>query len=225
MTSSHRLLVATAIVLGAAAPAHSQDPAEKPKSAAEKPSRQELRAGLTAKQSQEAVKYAAPAMKELRKKTEGAQEPAADRREFVVGVERFKDKKSSAGNADSPAKAVVTYYRYFDDLTVTAVVDLETGKTTSLDAAQHVRTPLSSEEYEAAKALAKEKSEEVKALFEKYGDKLSVYPQYSQYQPEGDPRNHRVVHLTYRVGKRDLSAPRPVVDLTTMTVDVPKPNE
>ena len=108
---------------------------------------------------------------------------------------------------------------------MTAVVDLETGKTTNLDAAQHVRTPLSGDEYAFAQALAKEKSEEVKALFAKYGDRIEVYPQYSQYTPDGDTRNHRVVRLTYRVGGRDLSVPRPIVDLTTLKVEVPKPSE
>ncbi len=40
---------------------------------------------------------------------------------------------------------------------------------------------------------------------------------------KNDPRVHRVVHLTYRVGKRDLSYPRPQVDLTTRQVETPEP--
>ncbi|MHB1559457.1 MAG: hypothetical protein ACYC61_18570, partial [Isosphaeraceae bacterium] len=36
-------------------------------------------------------------------------------------------------------------------------------------------------------------------------------------------RRHRVVHLNYRVGKRDLSYPRPQVDLTTRRVTLPAP--
>ena len=57
--------------------------------------------------------------------------------------------------------------------------------------------------------MARERSEQVKALYQKFGDKLSVYPQFSQYTAKDDPRVHRVVHLTYRVGTKDLSYPRP----------------
>src|SRR6476620_7654041 len=45
------------------------------------------RPGLTAQQTKEAVNLTKGAMTELRKKTEGATDPAADRREYVVGVE------------------------------------------------------------------------------------------------------------------------------------------
>ena len=41
---------------------------------------------------------------------------------------------------------------------------------------------------------------------------------------EDDPRINRVVHLTYRVGKRDLSYPRPQVNLTTRKVETPAPS-
>ena len=113
---------------------------------------------------------------------------------------------------------MVTSYRYFDDITVFATVDLGTGRVVEVQAAQHLRTALSEGEYEEAKAMARQRSEPVKELFEKFGDKLSVYPQFSQYTPKGDPRVHRVVHLTYRVGTKDLSYPRPMVDLTTREV-------
>ena len=49
--------------------------------------------------------------------------------------------------------ALVTSYRYFDDITVFATVDLERAGRQS-EAAQHLRTALSDEEYEEAKALA-----------------------------------------------------------------------
>jgi len=106
---------------------------------------------------------------------------------------------------------------------VFATVDLGTGRVVNLEAAQHLRTPLSDEEYEEAKALAKERSEQVKALFQKFGDKLSVYPQFSQFTVKDDPRIHRVIHLTYRVGTKDLSYPRPFIDLTTRQVATPEP--
>ena len=58
-------------------------------------------------------------------------------------------------------------------------------------------------------------------FYHKFGEKISVYPQFSQYTAKGDPRVHRVVHLTYRVGHKDLSYPRPLVDLTTREVTTP----
>ncbi len=73
--------------------------------------------------------------------------------------------------------------------------------------------------------MAREKSAEVKQLYERFGDQLSVYPQFSQFTVKDDPRVHRVVHLTYRVGKRDLSYPRPQVDLTLREVETPGPEQ
>ena len=119
--------------------------------------------------------------------------------------------------------ALVTSYRYFDDITVFATVDLGAGRIVNLEAAQHLRTALSDEEYEEAKALARERSEQVMALYQKFGDNLSVNPQFSQFTVKDDPRIHRVIHLTYRVGTRDLSYPRPIVDLTTREVATPAP--
>jgi len=119
--------------------------------------------------------------------------------------------------------ALVTSYRYLDDITVFATVDLGAGRIVNLEAAQHLRTALSDEEYEEARALAKDRSEPVKALYQQFGDRLSVNPQFSQFTVKGDPRIHRVIHLTYRVGTRDLSYPRPIVDLTTREVTTPAP--
>ena len=64
----------------------------------------------------------------------------------------------------------------------------------------------------------------MKKLYERFGKELSAYPQFSQYTLEDDPRVNRVVHLTYRVGKRDLSYPRPQVNLTTRKVETPPPD-
>ena len=71
--------------------------------------------------------------------------------------------------------------------------------------------------------LARDKSDEVKKLYERFGKELSAYPQFSQFTLDDDPRINRVVHLTYRVGKRDLSWPRPQVNLTTREVETPAP--
>jgi len=215
------------------------------------------RPGLTAQQTKEAVHLAKGAMRELRKKTEGASNPGADLREYIVGVELLAPKETSApatkeaappAEGDEPSKtkpqeeekepekekpkekakgagplAVVTSYRYFDDITVFSTIDLGTGRIVKVEAAQHLRTPLSDAEFEEATELAREKSDEVKKLYERFGNQLSVYPQFSQFTVKDDPRINRVVHLTYRVGKRDLSYPRPQVNLTTREVETPAP--
>jgi hypothetical protein len=194
---------------------------------------QQPRRGLTAQQTKKAVELARGAMQELRKKTEGATEPEADRREYVVNVELLNAKddeppaddkaKSEAAPRKPGPRAVVTSYRYFDDLTVFSTIDLETGKVVDVQAAEHIPTPLSDGEYEESIELAREKGEEVQKLYDRFGKELTVYPQFSQFVVKDDPRRHRVVHLNYRVGKRDLSYPRPQVDLTTREVVVPAP--
>ncbi len=141
------------------------------------------RPGLTAKETNEAVRLAKGAMVELRKKTEGALQPGADTREYIVGVELLAAPGSSAaaekraadakdgepappaagepGKADEKEKApkpgplaLVTSYRYFDDITVFSTIDLGTGRVVKVEAAQHLRTPLSDSEFEDACALA-----------------------------------------------------------------------
>ena len=72
--------------------------------------------------------------------------------------------------------------------------------------------------------LAREKSDEVKRLYERFGKQISVHPQFSQFTVKDDPTIQRVVHLTYRVGNRDLSYPRPQVNLTTREVETPAPD-
>ena len=188
------------------------------------------RPGLTALQTQQAVRIAAPTLGDLRDKAPGANRPDADRREYVVSVERLVAKEKAKPDAkarpeadEPPARAVVTSYRYLDDTTIYATVDLATGQTIDVKAVQHMQTPLSDGEYESAKALARERSDDVKALYTQFGDRVEVYPQFSQYTPDGETRVHRVVHLLYRIDKHDLSAPKPVVDLTTRKVIVPRP--
>ncbi len=147
------------------------------------------RPGLTAQQTKEALSLAKTAMTELRKKTEGATEPTADRREYIVSVELLatpgdEKKRASEENPgddqgkarpepekkeDETAKdeektkpgekppgplAVVTWYRYFDDITVFSTVDLGKGKVVAVEALQHVRTPLSNDEFTEAQQLA-----------------------------------------------------------------------
>ena len=92
-----------------------------------------------------------------------------------------------------------------------------------VQAAKHIHTPLSDSEFDEAVAEARDKSDEVKKLYETFGDQIKVYPQFSQYTVKGNPRLHRVVHLNYRVGKHDLSYPRPQVNLTAREVRIPAP--
>ncbi len=192
------------------------------------------RPGLTAQQAKQAVELAQGAMQELRKKTEGALERDADRREYVVNVELLdrKEKEPPSKSEKSKPKieakapgprAIVTSYRYFDDITVFSTIDLESGRVVDVQAAQHMPTPLSDAEFEEALAVARDKSDEIKKLYEQFGDQLKVYPQFSQFTVKDDPRLHRVVHLNYRLGKHDLSYPRPQVDLTSRVVITPPP--
>jgi hypothetical protein len=141
-------------------------------------------------------------------------------------AEKEKGKEKEAENESRPVpspRAIVTSYRYFDDLTVFSTIDLGTGQVVKVEAAQHLRTPLSQAEFDEAQVLAHDKIESVKQLYERFGDQISVYPQFSQFTIADEPRVHRVVHLNYRVGKRDLSYPRPRVDLTTRQVELPDP--
>lgn len=207
---------------------------------------QALRPGLSAAQTRQAVELARGAMDELRSKGDAADRAAGDRREYVVGVELLSASPppaaaraapttgpgTDATRKDAPAPmppakpgrtAVVTLYRYRDDLTVFMTIDLAAGRVVEVQAVRHLRTALSDEEFEDAKALARERSVPVQELFERFGGQITAYPQFSQFTVKGDPRVHRVVHLTYRVGARDLSYPRPVVDLTTRQVETPGP--
>src|SRR5580698_6559010 len=66
---------------------------------------QSPRPGLTAQQSKQAVGLAKGAMQELRKKTEGANQPEADRREFIVNVEMLNTKEEESPPGAEPEKA------------------------------------------------------------------------------------------------------------------------
>ncbi|WP_165222519.1 hypothetical protein [Aquisphaera insulae] len=204
------------------------------------------RASLSPKQAQTAVRVAREASEERRKRPDEPRRENDDPREYVVALDlvdlkdspklaRSKDESVAAPREGEPPAAtpkgagspgplaLVTTYRYRDDVTVFTTVDVSTGKAVRVEEAAHLRTALSDEEYEEARTLAKARSEPVKALVEKFGDKLSVYPQFSQFTVGDDPRIHRVIDLTYRVGPKDLSYPRPRIDLTTREVSTPAP--
>lgn len=185
------------------------------------------RAGLTADQTKLAVRAAGEALAASRPQppaeAPAGDRPAAKRREYVVAVERLVGKQAERPADPEGGRAVVTIYRYEDDSTVYSTVDLASGRVVESQTTQHARTPLSDGEYQFAQELAIEKVAEVRELKAKFGPRLTTYAQFSQYTPEGEDRVHRVVHILYRVDKRDLSVPRPVVDLTTQAVRVPAP--
>ena len=159
--------------------------------------------GLTAQQTKQAVELAKGAMQELRKKTEGADRARGRPREYVVNVELLTTKedespadggdrqgqapKAEARRPPSP-RAVVTSYRYFDDITVFSTIDLEYRQVVDVQAAQHIPTPLSDGEFEEAVDLAREKSDEVKQLYERFGDQLTVYPAVQPVHRQGRSR-------------------------------------
>ena len=66
------------------------------------------RPGLTARQTKQAVELAHGAMQELRKKTEGATEPEADRREYVVNVELLSAQENEATARKDAAKQILS---------------------------------------------------------------------------------------------------------------------
>ena len=197
------------------------------------------RPGLTAQQTKEAVKLARGAMVELRKKTEGASAPGADLREYVVGVELLARQGCRAaarqGSRMTPSRAdsrrpaeneagretgreqpsapraagdrdVVSLFRRHHGLFNRRPRDRPGRRGRGRPASAHAAV---ASRVRRGQELAREKSDEVKRLYERFGDQLSVYPQFSQFTVKDDPRVHRVVHLTYRVGKRDLSYPAP----------------
>ena len=196
------------------------------------------RPGLTAQQTKEAVKLAQGAMVELRKKTEGAAAPGADRREYVVGVELLCRQRAPLRPRDKPAapagrrrrnqdqarqdrprtprtqprpgpRAIVTSYRYFDDITVFSTVDLGTGQVVKVEAAQHLRTPLSESEFEEAVEMAREKSEPgqaaLRAIRRPAHGLSAVQPVHRQGRPAGP--SGRSPDLPRRQARPELSAP------------------
>jgi hypothetical protein len=221
------IVAAATGLLGLAAQEHASAQRQTPKP----------RPGLTVQQAKDAITLAREAMSELRKKTAGASNPGADTREYLIGLELVVPKEGAPPPPAAPEKkpaesakekapgprVVVTSYRYLDDTTVFTTVDLGTGRVVDVQTTQHLRTPLSDAEFEESAELAREKSDAVKELYARYGKEVSVYPQFSQFTVKDDPRVQRVVHLTYRVRNRELSYPRPEVNLTTLKVETPRP--
>ena len=71
------------------------------------------RPGLTALQTQQAVRIAAPTLGDLRDKAPGASRPDADRREYVVSVERLVAKEKSPPDAKDFEGTEGKFEKYF----------------------------------------------------------------------------------------------------------------
>ena len=215
------------------------------------------RPGLTAQQTRQAVDIARESLVELRKKTEGAARPDADRREYVVGVELLAAKEPESPSETSAAESedrasgrvpgkhnqsrgerkshdetagrgaraagpghfvpLLRRHHRLRDRRSGSGPDRQSG---GRPAPPH--RPLG-RGIRGGQGPGEGAQRAGQGLYQKFGDKLSVNPQFSQFTVKGDPRIHRVIHLTYRVGTRDLSYPRPIVDLTTREVATPAP--
>ena len=129
-----------------------------------------------------------------------AKEPTADRRSRPsedakppsrrrpAREEPRRRTKHEGAKAKAPGPlAVVTSYRYFDDITVFATVDLGTGRVVELEAAQHLRTAALRRGIRRGQGAGPGASERSRQLYQRFGDKLSVYPQFSQYTRQGRP--------------------------------------
>ena len=155
------------------------------------------RPGLTAQQTKQAVELAQETMQELRKKTEGATEPEADRREYIVNVELLNSKepeptarRSRAKSADRaregprsrPAtrrrRDVLSLLRRYHGL-----LDRRSGdrQGRGCPGGPAHPDPLSDGEYEEAIDVAREQERRGQAAVRDFGEQLTVYPQFSQF--------------------------------------------
>ena len=76
---------------------------------------------------------------------------------------------------------MVTSYRYFDDITVFSIIDLETGAWSETPGAQHLHTPLSDDEFDEAQTLAREKATKSNSFTSDSARHMRVNAQFSQY--------------------------------------------
>ena len=190
------------------------------------------RPGLTAQQTKQAVELAQGAMVELRKKTEGAAGPDADRREYVVGVEllvakeptasrrrrsrtprrsakqpekqkeRESDRNRPPGPCWSPRIAISTISPSFRRSTWGPAHRQRAGRPA------HAHPALRRRIRGGQGVGAREErgsQEALRAIRRKAQRRSPVQPVHVK----DDPRTHRVVHLNYRIGKQgpELSPP------------------
>ena len=183
--------------------------------------------GLTAQQTKEAVKLAKGAMTELRKKTEGANEPDADVREYVVNVELLvakenpptrpprthregeaqaekenekgqeRSRKPRARRAVGDLVSLLRRYHGFLDRRPGYRARRRRPGCPALPRRFPMPSSTRPRSWRVRKATRSNGSTSDSAR-----NSASI-PQFSQFTVKDDPRVHRVVHLNYRVGKRD----------------------
>ena len=123
--------------------------------------------------------------------------------------------------------AVVTSYRYFDDITVFSTIDLGSGQVVGSRPPSICARRFPTDEFDEAQELAREKSDEVKQLYERFGEQITclsaVQPVHRQGRPEGQPR--RASELSRRQARPELSAPAGQPDDTQGRGSAPEPPE
>jgi Cu2+-containing amine oxidase len=152
---------------------------------------------------------ASAAMADLRQRDLAATGPI-----YFVHAEMLNDK--SAGR-----RALVQHYRYAGDLTITSIVDLAGGnRVVDVRTAAHVPTPLSDEEFAAAREQAMQ-DPQVRA-FTARREQVTLEPRIVRSTMREDPLyGHRVVEMFFRTPRGYLvHAPRVLVDLTAGRVTV-----
>jgi hypothetical protein len=184
---------------------------------------------LTDKEKLEAVMLAAPELSHIAMRFLGAPatpELAAERFARASADDPQKTVVADVqllyqGEAPDPRRrlALVTLYRYADDLTIRKTVDLTNGVLLDTRSTPHLTPPLTRLEHDAARALALQHPEIRAALGPKIGD-VTVEALLVRMPDPLDPLfGHRVVSLLFRTPGGYLSIGREViVDLTDNAV-------
>jgi hypothetical protein len=151
----------------------------------------------------------------------GLRASLAQPRTVFIGVDLIRGKGE---DREPPPLHRVRHYRYADDVTVTTVVDLRTGRVTEQIEEPHAAVALSSGELDEARTLAFADRRVVEALG-RARDRLVVEPLVVRTADREDPWfGRRVVRLLFRLGADYLSNPVVYVDLTRREVVVQPPH-
>jgi Cu2+-containing amine oxidase len=142
-----------------------------------------------------------------------------DERTFLVHAEMVHDKA-----APSSRRALLQYYRYNGDLTITSIVDLGAQNIVAFRSVEHVPTGISREEFEEARALALA-DPRVVAVLGNNREQIVIEPlPLGTDLPEDRFRGHRVIRLLFRIGRDYLAEPEVFVDLTERRVIIEQPS-
>ncbi|RYY26003.1 MAG: hypothetical protein EOP62_10980 [Sphingomonadales bacterium] len=140
----------------------------------------------------------------------------AEPRSVFIGVDLIRSK--GEGDREPPPLYRARHYRYSDDVTVTSLVDLESGRVVDQIEMPHVPVPLTPGEFSEARALAL-RDDRIAPGLRQYGDRLVVEPLMVRTGDSKDPWfGQRVVRLLFRVGRDYLSSPVVYVNLSKRVV-------